>query len=29
VLVHQHHLIDALTGLAVTLVLRRYIRPAT
>ena len=27
VLVHQHHLIDALTGLAVTLLLRRYIRP--
>jgi len=28
VLVHQHHLIDALTGLLVTLILRRYIRPA-
>jgi membrane-associated phospholipid phosphatase len=27
VLVHQHHLIDALTGLAVTMLLRRYIRP--
>ena len=27
VLVHQHHLIDALTGLAVVVVLRRYIRP--
>ena len=28
VLVHQHHLIDALTGLLVTMILRRYIRPA-
>ena len=28
VLVHQHHLIDALTGLVVTMILRRYIRPA-
>ena len=27
VLVHQHHLIDALTGLAVVMLLRRYIRP--
>jgi membrane-associated phospholipid phosphatase len=27
VLVHQHHLIDALTGLGVTMLLRRYIRP--
>ena len=26
VLVHQHHLIDALTGLAVVLILRHYIR---
>lgn len=27
VLVHQHHLIDALTGLSVVMVLRRFIRP--
>jgi membrane-associated phospholipid phosphatase len=27
VLVHQHHLIDALTGLAVVMILRRFIRP--
>jgi membrane-associated phospholipid phosphatase len=27
VLVHQHHLIDALTGLAVVMFLRHYIRP--
>ena len=26
VLVHQHHLIDALTGLAVVMLLRRYLR---